>query len=184
MNKMQETTKVLTVMKTLKILKTKNKLNVTLSYQWIPIENSYKKNRLFLSENVYIIPCPTIQKASEILRNPKFYGQHTIIIHTGVSNIKKSVRPYKPRGIRKTTHGSRLTQERPKVIDRTFDKQPPKAAMDNTMMAQVLEQLKQMNNLLINNRPQLQPPHLPPTGPWYRNYVPPVPIPQGQIPQW
>ena len=52
------------------------------------------------------------------------------------------------------------------------------------MMAQVLEQLKQMNNLLISNIPQLQPPRLPPTGPWYRNYIPPVPIPQGQIPQW
>ena len=37
---------------------------------------------------MYIIPCPTIQKASEILRNPKFYGQHTIIIHTGVNNVE------------------------------------------------------------------------------------------------
>ena len=207
---------------------------------------------------MYIIPCPTIQKASEILRNPKIFGQHTIIIHTEVnnveynspediaenaadlllfcketypstkvvissitprkyelntavkkktnelirkeldtdqlqdvlfidnsnlddkdflhdvkhlkknngvkilaSNIKKTVRPYKTREIRKTTHGSRLTQERPKVIDRTLDKQPIKAATANTMMGQVLELLKQMNNLIINNRPQLQPPRLP-----------------------
>ena len=39
---------------------------------------------------MYIIPCPTIQKASEILLNPKFYGQHTIIIHTGVNNVEYS----------------------------------------------------------------------------------------------
>ena len=104
------------------------------------------------------------------------------------SDIKKTVRPYKPREMRKTTHGSRpgsrLTLGRPKVIDRTRDKQPTKAATDKTMMGQVLEQLKQMDNLLINNRPQLQPPRLPPTGRWYRKYMPPVPIPQGQIPQW
>ena len=30
----------------------------------VPIENSCKKNRLFPNENVYIIPCPTIQKAN------------------------------------------------------------------------------------------------------------------------
>ena len=59
-----------------------------------------------------------------------------------------------------------------------------KAATDNTIMDQILEQLKQMNDLLINNRPQLQPPRLPPAGSWYRSYIPPVPIPQGQIPQW
>ena len=47
-----------------------------------------QKYRLFPNENVYIIPCPTVQKASKILRNPKFYGQHTIIIHTGVDNVE------------------------------------------------------------------------------------------------
>ena len=47
-----------------------------------------QKNRLVPNENMYIIPCPTIQKASEILCNPKFYGQHTIIIHTGVNNVE------------------------------------------------------------------------------------------------
>ena len=66
------------------------------------------------------------------------------------------------------------------VQDRTLHKQPTRAVMDNTMMAQVLKELKQMNKLLINNRAQLQPPSLP----WYRNYIQPVPIPKGEIPQW
>ena len=47
-----------------------------------------QKNRLFPNKNMYIIPCPTIQRASEILRKAKFYGQHTIIIHTGVNNVE------------------------------------------------------------------------------------------------
>ena len=32
--------------------------------------------------------CPTIEKASQILHNPNFYGQHTIILHIGVNNTE------------------------------------------------------------------------------------------------
>ena len=35
-----------------------------------------------------MIRCPTIEKASQILHNPNFYGQHTIILHTGVNNTE------------------------------------------------------------------------------------------------
>ena len=45
-------------------------------------------NKLFPNQNVHIIPCPTTEKAKEILANPKFYGQHTIIIHTSVNNVE------------------------------------------------------------------------------------------------
>ena len=35
-----------------------------------------------------MIRCPTIEKASQILHNPNFYGQHTIILLTGVNNTE------------------------------------------------------------------------------------------------
>ena len=47
-----------------------------------------QRNKLFPSQKVHIIPCPTIEKAREILANPKFYGQHTIIIYTGVNDVE------------------------------------------------------------------------------------------------
>ena len=47
-----------------------------------------QKNKLFPDENVYMIRCPAIEKASQILHNPNFYGQHTIILHTCVNNTE------------------------------------------------------------------------------------------------
>ena len=47
-----------------------------------------QRNKLSPNQKVHIIPCPTIEKAKEILANPKFYGQHKIIIHTGVNNVE------------------------------------------------------------------------------------------------
>ena len=47
-----------------------------------------QRNKLFPNQKVHIIPCPTIENAKEILANPKFHGQHTIIIHTGVNNAE------------------------------------------------------------------------------------------------
>ena len=47
-----------------------------------------QRNKLFPNQKVHIIPCPTIKKAREILANPKFHGQHTIIIHTGVNYVE------------------------------------------------------------------------------------------------
>ena len=47
-----------------------------------------QKNKLFPNENVYMIRCPTIEKASQILHNPNIYGQHTIILHTGINNTE------------------------------------------------------------------------------------------------
>ena len=51
------------------------------------MENTLK-NKLFPNENVYMIRCPTIKKACQILHNPNFYGQHTIILHTSVNNTE------------------------------------------------------------------------------------------------
>ena len=47
-----------------------------------------QRNKLFPNQKVHVLPCPTIEKAKETLANPKFYGQHTIIIHTGVNNVE------------------------------------------------------------------------------------------------
>ena len=52
------------------------------------------------------------------------------------------------------------------------------------MMLQVLEQLKKMNTFLINTRSPLPPPHIPPTGPYYRSLIPPVAVPPGQPAHW
>ena len=57
----------------------------------ILIDSSRKyiqRNKLFPSQKVHIVPCPAIEKAREIQANPKFYGQHTIIIHTSVNNVE------------------------------------------------------------------------------------------------
>ena len=35
-----------------------------------------------------MIRCPTIEKASQTLHKSNFYGQHTIILHTGVNNTE------------------------------------------------------------------------------------------------
>ena len=46
-----------------------------------------RKKFLFPSQYVYIAPCSTIQSAEQILLQPKFHGQHTIIFHFGVNDI-------------------------------------------------------------------------------------------------
>ena len=47
----------------------------------------FRKTFLFPSQYVYIAPCNTIQSAEQILLQPKFHGQHTIIFHFGVNDI-------------------------------------------------------------------------------------------------
>ena len=46
-----------------------------------------RKKFLFPSQYVYIAPYNTIQSAEQILLQPKFHGQHTIIFHFGVNDI-------------------------------------------------------------------------------------------------
>ena len=46
------------------------------------------KNKLFPNEKALILSCPTIERGREILQQTKFVDQHTIIIHTGVSDLE------------------------------------------------------------------------------------------------
>ena len=46
-----------------------------------------RKKFLFPSQYVYIALCSTIQSSEQILLQPKFHGQHTIIFHFSVNDI-------------------------------------------------------------------------------------------------
>ena len=52
-------------------------------------------NRMFISkkrsspnQKVYMVPCGSINQTKEILFNPVFFGQHTLVLHFGVNDLE------------------------------------------------------------------------------------------------
>ena len=46
------------------------------------------KKRLSPDQKVYMVPCGSINQAKEILSNPVFFGQHTLVLHFGVNDLE------------------------------------------------------------------------------------------------
>ena len=46
------------------------------------------KKRLSPNQKVYMVPCGSINQAEEILSNPVFFGQHTLVLHFGVNDLE------------------------------------------------------------------------------------------------
>ena len=46
------------------------------------------KKRISPNQKVYMVPCGSINQAKEILSNPVFFGQHTLVLHFGVSHFE------------------------------------------------------------------------------------------------